>query len=462
MKKTILSLLVLFVCALAARADEPVSGNTYRICTPDGALALTNGGSASNNVVLRMTAVDESDEGQLWELTESSGYWQIKSSVGNVCADNPSESHAKWSNQLLQWQTSGGNNQKWKFVEADDGNYFMVPYESSAKCYGYNDDGTFTLRAKTEANSQIKLVKATLPSAAKPLPDGYYALHAVSAYPSYNYMSEGRFLSFTTGGSPSLATSYTYQKSRFLLRTDADGVTTISLPQSGLYVYLNSASLKGAKETVDTYRDKASFVFYMNTDELGFDTHVAILAGNTTEAALSESQKYVAANSTGSNVSVSSLAMSDAFTFRLVPLPAKEEVEKLQSAIAQAEALLATLTDEQAIADVKAAIAAAQDELDYPYLTPADVVKDMASLLKVTDRYTSGPSTDNASGSTTGVDQAKASSVTVTAANHRIAVVGADHFTVYNAEGRAVSAAGTLPSGVYVVVADGETFKVTL
>ncbi len=462
MKKTIFSLLVLLLCTISASADEPVSGQTYRICTPDGASALTNGGSANNNVVLRMTAVDETDEGQLWELTESAGYWQIKSSVGNVCADNPSESHAKWNNQLLQWQTSGGNNQKWKFVEADNGNYYMVPYESSAKCYGYNDDGTFTLRAKTDANSQIRLVKASLPSASKPLPNGYYALQSVSAYPSYNYMSEGRFLSFSTSGTPTLATTYTYQKSRFLLTTDDNGVTTITLPQSELYVYLNNSALKGAKESVDTYRDKASFVFFMNTDELGLDTRVAIHAGTTAEASQSESLKCVAANSTGSNVTVSSLTLGDAFTFRLVPLPAKEDVDKLSDAIAQAQALLATLTDEQAVAEVKAAIAAAQDELDYPYLTPADVVKDMASLLEVTDRYTSGTSTENISGSTTGVDAAQTASVTVTAANHRITVKGASHFTVYNAEGRAVSAAGTLPAGVYVVVADGETFKVTL
>lgn len=462
MKKTIFSLFVLLLCSLTASADEPVSGQTYRICTADGLSALTNGGSANNNVVLRMTAVDDADEGQLWELTESSGYWQIKSSVGNVCADNPSESHAKWNNQLLQWQTSGGNNQKWKFVAADDGNYFMVPYENSAKCYGYNDDGTFTLRAKTDANSQIKLVKASLPTAPKPLPDGYYALQAVSAYPSYNYMSEGRFLSFSTSGSASLTTNYTYTKSRFLLKTDADGITTITLPQSNLYVYLNSASLKGAKEDVDTYRDKASFVFFMNTDEFGLDTRVAIHTGNTSEASLTESLKCLAANSTGSNVSASSLTLSNAFTFRLVPLPAKDDVDKLESAIAQAEALLSTLTDEQAVADVKAAIAAAQDELDYPYLTSSDVVKDITALLKVTDRYTSGSSTENASGNTTGIDDAHASSVTVSTANHRISVTGATHVSVYNAEGRTVSIDGTLPSGVYVVVADGETFKVTL
>ncbi len=461
MKKTIFSLFVLLLCSLTASADEPVSGQTYRICTADGLSALTNGGSANNNVVLRMAAVDDADEGQLWELTESSGYWQIKSSVGNVCADNPSESHAKWNNQLLQWQTSGGNNQKWKFVAADDGNYFMVPYENSAKCYGYNDDGTFTLRAKTDANSQIKLVKASLPTAAKPLPNGYYALQTVSAYPSYNYASEGRFLSFSTSGSPTLAASYTYQKSRFLLTTDADGITTITLPQSELYVYLNSSSLKGAKETVDTYRDKASFVFFMNTDEFGLDTRVAIHAGSTSEAAQSESLKCVAANSTASTVTASSLTLSDAFCFRLVPLPAKDDVDKLQSAIAQAETLLSTLTDEQAVAEVKAAIAAAQDELDYPYLTSSDVVKDMAALLKVTDRYTSSASTENA-GNTTGIDAASASSVTVSTANHRISVSGATHVSVYNAEGRTVSIDGTLPSGVYVVVADGETFKVTL
>ena len=462
MKKTIFSLFVLLLCTLTAHADEPVSGQTYRICTADGLSALTNGGSSANNVVLRMTAVDATDEGQLWELTESSGYWQIKSTVGDVCADNPSESHSTWNNQLLQWQTSGGNNQKWKFVAADDGNYYMVPYESSAKCYGYNDDGTFTLRAKTDANSQIKLVKASLPTAPKALPDGYYAIQSVSAFPDYIYASEGRFLSFSTGGSCSLATNYTYTKSRFLLKTDEQGVTTITLPQSGLYVYLNSSSLKGAKETVDTYRDKASFVLFMNTDEMGLDTHVAIHAGSTTEAALSESLKCLAANATGTNISVSSRQLSNSFSFRLVPLPAKDDVDKLSSAIADAQTLLATLTDEQAVADVKEAIAVAQDELDYPYLTSADVVSDIARLLETTDRYTGANAAEKFAQETTGVDQAETSSVRVSTANHHIVVTGAQHVSVCNAEGRTVSAEATLPSGVYVVVADGKTFKVTL
>ena len=125
---SILFALLLAWTAQGVTAAEIESGSIYRICTADGTAALTNGGSASNNVILKMKALDDSDMGQLWVISKGGdGYWQIKSSVGNVCMDNPSESHASWKYQLLQWQTSGGNNQKWTFEEAGDDCFRHAP-----------------------------------------------------------------------------------------------------------------------------------------------------------------------------------------------------------------------------------------------------------------------------------------------------------------------------------------------
>ena len=184
MKHTFLTLLLALVVCIGAKADELVSGESYRICSLDGQMALTNGGSTANNAILRMSTFDAEDQGQVWELTKSNGYWQIKSAMGNVCADNPSESHSSWGNQLIQWQTSGGNNQKWTFKEVD-GSYYMIPYESSngKKGYGYSENGKLTFQEVGGENTRFLLQRVSA-NALKPLHlNGYYALQALSTFP---------------------------------------------------------------------------------------------------------------------------------------------------------------------------------------------------------------------------------------------------------------------------------------
>ena len=219
MKKIILSLFALLACTLSAQADKIISGQAYKICTADGKYALTNEGSTANDKVLKMVAIDDDDEGQLWVLTQNNGYWTIKSSLGNVCIDNPSEAHAKFNNQVIQWQASGGNNQKWTFEAVDDNYYCMIPFENANKCYGYNDEGTFTFQDKGGDNTRLQIIKAPTQPIANV--NGYYALQAVSIFPTYIYASEGKFLSFsTTSGSASLSNTYSYEKSRFYITTD--------------------------------------------------------------------------------------------------------------------------------------------------------------------------------------------------------------------------------------------------
>ena len=456
MKKILLSLIVLFGLVLSASADDVVSGQTYRICTLDGAYALTNGGSSSNDVVLKMAAVNDEDEGQLWEITANGSYWQIKSVVGNVCVDNPSESHAKWSNQVLQWQTSGGNNQKWTFKTAEGG-YYMVPYENSSKAYGYNDDGTFTLKTQGDEGTVVTLVRASLPSAPTASPSGFYAIQAVSTYPKYNYTSDGRFLSVSSTGTISLTTDYTYEKSRFYIQTGTNGVATITLPQAERYLYTGTA-LKSAK-TTDTSNSAANhFVFFTNEETLGLNTLVGIHTESTTTASSSEELKFLAATTAGTGVTISTTSVAKSYAFRLVPLPAASDVETLANAIAEATALRATLTGDAAT-KVDSLIAAAQEELDYPYLTKKDVAADVQDLLDGIAPYKQSTG-ENIGGSTTSIDAAQTTNVSVSVRNRVIIVEGASAYSVYNAAGQLQPKNTPLTNGTYFVVADGKTYSI--
>lgn len=460
MKKILLSLLALLACTFSAQADKIESGQTFRICTADGKYALTNGGSTANDVVLKMVALDDDDEGQYWIFTKDGDYWTIKSSLGNVNIDNPSAAHASFNNQLCQWKTSGGTNQKWTFTEVDDEFYNMIPYENANKCYAYNEDGTFTFQDKGGEGAKLQLIKApTIPTAKI---SGYYALQTVSIFPSYIYASEGKFLSFSpTSGSASLSTTYSYEKSRFYITTDENGILSITMPQNDSYVYNTGTILKTAKQSVDTYKANRKFVGYINTPTIGFDTRLALHVGTTTDASAKSTLKFVVSNNAGSGVTTSTILTNNAYCFRLVKLPANKEVDQLHSSIAAANELLKTLTGDDATL-LKEAVAKAQDELDYPYLTEKDIVNDLNDLNKVIESVQTNQGSMQLQPGLTGIDQTQGHAVSVNVENHTIIVKNAQHATIYNAQGIVQPQGTTLPSGSYVVVADGKTFKVAL
>lgn len=434
-------------------------GGTYRICSTDGLYAITNNGTAKNNVVVKTATVSDEDDGQFWVLTKNGDYWQIKSALGEFCIDNPSARHTNFSNQLCLWQTSGGDNQKWTFKAGDDGNFYMVPFEDATKCYAFNASGTFTFQAQNGAATQVKVVKAQMPSPAIAKVNGYYAIQAVSTYPSYNYASEGKFLSFSAAGTPSLTSDYTYGKSRLLITTDDKGVATITLPQAGLYAYANGTTFNGAKTTNTDNVTNNHFVFYMNTNDFTLDTQVAIHTESNTEATKAGSINLLSATAAGTSVSISSKALNQGYTFRLIALPAAEDVDQLQSIIAAAKDYLATITGEEATV-LSAAIAEAQSELDYAYVTKKDIVKDVAALKKlITDGAAESGRFDNA---VTSINEVSGSAVSVKAVNHRIVVTGASTYTIYSADGKVQAKDGHFASGSYIVVADGQTFKVAL
>lgn len=433
------------------------SGKYYRICSPDKAMALSNNASTANDLVVSMTAFEKNDLGQIWQLTYKGGYWQVKSACGNVCLDNPAEAHSKFNNQLIQWKTSGGENQKWTFEVVDDG-FYMIPFESAEKCYGYNDNGVFIFQDKGGENTKLALVEATLPTTPVANVNGYYTIQALSTYPAYNYTSEGRFLSFSTTGAASLNKSYTYEASRLYISCDENGVATITLPQADKALTTASNTLKAAAT------DGASkYVIYMNTDELGIDTRVAIHAGETYNAALSGAQlNLLAANTAGTGVTIANAQLTNSFTFRLVALPAADDVEALKTIIDEAKAI--TGLNEEAAAALNAAITQAQSELDYPYLTKQDVVLDVADLQSAIDvaNATLGGNSQGINGNVTGIDEAQTSAIRVEALNHRITVYGAQNVRIFNAAGQRQAANTILPSGAYIVKADGKVVKVVL
>lgn len=446
--------------------NEPVviidgieSGAYYRICTEDGKTALSNNGSAANDRVLTMDAIDNMEEGQIWQITRKGNYWQIKSFVGNVCIDNPAESHSKFSNQVIQWQTSGGKNQQWTFEPVEGGFYYMVPFENAEKCYGYNEiNNTLVFQDKGGEGTKLKLVRTDAPSYAKAIVDGYYALQAISSFPAYNYASEGKFLSFNASGTASLSANYTYAASRLKVQTNEQGVTTISLPQAdGKKVVLNGTGLKAVTEVPATGVD--SFVLFMNTEALTLDTEIAIHAGNTTSAASNTNLSVVAANTLGSSVAVSNALVKNNFNFRLVALPANKAIDKLNETIKEAEELVASgaLSTEE-LAGLKAALVVAKSELNYPYVTEKDVTADVEALVdemaKLKANGTIGMN------NTTGIDNAETNNISVSVVNHVIVVKNAANYDIYNAAGNLQPKHTALPNGAYVVVANGKTFKV--
>lgn len=167
--RRIVGLIMLFTAVVAYGA---LPDGTYRICSADGTYAISNGGNTSNDRVLTMSALSSGTQGVDWVLTTSAttGLTQVKSIHGGVCMDNPAESHERFGNQLIQWQTSGGVNQQWLFepVPGESGLYYLIPYESSdaTMCYGYDTyAGTVTYQAKGGANTKFRLVEILLSAA---------------------------------------------------------------------------------------------------------------------------------------------------------------------------------------------------------------------------------------------------------------------------------------------------------
>lgn len=436
--------------------DGITSGKYYQICTFDTSAALSNNGSTANNTILTMQPFDVKDEGQIWQINRSGNYWTIKSSVGNVNIDNPSASNNANYHKLLQWQTSGGDNQKWTFEKADDNSYYMVPFENAEKCYGYNADGTMTFQDKTSA-VRVKLVEAKPVSLANAVANGYYCIQAVSVFPDYNYNSEGRFVSFDANGNASLSTDYTYQGSRLLISTNDEGVATLTLPQSGANVTVDGNAVKSA-----TTAEASKFVLFLNEDEWTLDSHLAIHAGSTTDAKSGSTLSFVAPNAAGSALTIANKVAKNAFTFRLVPLPASAETDRLQQTVSSAQQVLATLRGEKAEA-LKQAIALAQSELDYPYLTANDVAYDVEVLNgKVAELTGQGDSSVKNFGEVTSISNNQTSAAKVYTKFGGIVVENANHYSIYNAAGQQVNNSTALPHGTYVVVADGQVVKVVL
>lgn len=460
MNKFFSTLLLAMVCTMTAWADGLVSGEYYRICSADGMSALSNGGSASNDVVLRMCALDADDQGQVWQLTESNGYWQIKSAVGDVCIDNPSEAHASWSNQVLQWQTSGGNNQKWKFEAADD-DFYMIPYESAdgSKSYGYDANGYVTYQAKGADNTRFQL-KRVSSEPLKPLQlNGFYTLQAMSVYPDFNYKCEGRFLSFSEKGTCTLAEDYTYNTTCLKFTTDADGVLRITLPHRAEYVYNTGSGLKTLDETNESKLSSATFTLYADAEHITPDTRIALTTSTAAPTGESSTVRAFVPNTNGTSMTLQSKALVYAQCYRLVSIPAGEAVAELAKALTEANALLPELAEEQATV-LGAAISLAQSECDYPYLTPAEAASQTAQLKEAVAlaRSTSPASSTKP----TGLDEAKAKVPVVEVRGGRISVSGASDVHIYSTSGQSVQQGVVLNAGVYIVVADGVSMKVAI
>lgn len=469
MKRLILSLFALCIAATATlQADDIASGEYYHICTLDGLLALSNGGSADNNVILSMKAYDETDQGQLWQLTESDGYWQIKSACGNVCADNPSESHSKWNNQLLQWQTSGGNNQKWTFEAADNGTFYIIPYESSDKTkgYGYDDNGKLTFQAKGGDNTRFLLKQQKSNALPTVSAEGYYALQSISTYPDYIYKSEGHFLTFSDAGKPTLADDYTYNGSRLYLSKDEEGHLRITLPHRGKYVYATTSSLLLSDESDESHAEAATFALYSSTDELTLSSRVCLLAGTDTPSNAQSSVRVLYPGTNGTSVSVKKNELGSSYVFRLVSLPAGEQTDRLAALVSEATEALTLGLDDEAKATLQAAIDAANDELNYPYLTTSDVNTAVSTLQAAIDaaKSTASAAPFRTADRVTGINHTGASNApTVTAQRGHISVSGANNVQLFNTAGqRVATTAQALPHGTYIVVADGHRFKVML
>lgn len=441
--------------------DGITSGKYYRICSPDGTLALSNNGSTANDLVVSMTATNQSDEGQIWQISRKGNYWQIKSYCGNVCLDNPSEAHAKFNNQLIQWKTSGGDNQKWVFEVVDD-DYYMIPFQNATaadKCYGYNEDGVFIYQDKGGENTKLRLVEAIPPTCPIAHVNGYYALQAISTYPTYNYVSEGRFWAFADNGTASLTKDYTYAHSRLYVTTDDEGHVTISLPQAdNKVIAAEGTTLKATTNAADA----AQFTLFMNTDELTLDTRVAVHVGENTAVPVSSDVKLVSADAAGTGLTTGVSALNNSFSFRLVALPAADDVDALKAAIDEAKGIKG-LSGDNATA-LAAAITQAQSELDYPYLTQQDVVLDVADLQSAIDaaKAALAGGSKGLKNNITAIDEAQSAAIRVEASNHHITVYNANNVRIFNAAGQRQQNGVSLPSGAYIVKADGKVIKVVL
>lgn len=462
MKKIILGLALLLSGFTSATADDIISGETYRICTTDGTRALSTCGSNKNDAVPRMVLLDTTDDNQTWTITKSGNYYTVKTTQGNFCLDNPSESHSKWGNQVLIWQTSGGDNQKWTFEATNDGDYYLIPFESSdkSKCYAYDETSDkFVFQTKTET-TRVKLTKANMSKTPLNV-NGYYALQVVSALPSYYTAADGKFFAFTKTGVPSLTGDYTYEKCRLQITTDENGIATIVIPSTGKYVYAVGTTLRASDPDADTHKEQAKFVIYSNNDELNLDTRVAIHAGSTTDASNSTSLKMFSLS--GSVFAISSKTLKSSYNFRLVALPAEKDIERLQEAINAAKEEAKTLTGDAAI-EAKAAIAKAQSELDYPYITKYEVRADIYELnQKIKDLKNVPSSIGQNFTPTTGINEAQnQEAVKVYTHEGYIVVENAQSYKIFNAAGQQVTGDQQLPSGAYIVVANGQSFKVIL
>ena len=225
-------------------------------------------------------------------------------------------------------------------------------------------------------------------------------------------------------------------------------------------VTLEGTTLKAT----DNVANATPFTLFMNTDELGIDTRVALHAGETTTVPVTSSLKLVSANEAGTGLNVAVSALANSFSFRLVALPAADDVEQLKALIDEAKAITGLSGDDAA--QFAAAIAQAQSELDYPYLTQQDVVLDMSDLQTAIDKakasLAGANSQKNLNGNVTAIDETQSNAVRIEAKNHSIKVYNAQNVRIFNAAGQRQLNGSSLPTGTYVVKADGKVVKVTL
>jgi hypothetical protein len=107
---------------------EPITGDYYRIVSPDSRFAITdmakeNNGSYLTGTQLQVTEIDTDNDRQLWRFVPTSGNFCIENKQ-TMLAWNNSHGLASNGNPILSWTNNADNASKttrqWYIAEADE------------------------------------------------------------------------------------------------------------------------------------------------------------------------------------------------------------------------------------------------------------------------------------------------------------------------------------------------------
>lgn len=281
--------------------------------------------------------------------------------------------------------------------------------------------------------------------------DTPFVIRIRSAYPDYNYVSDGRYLGSPTTASGTmlrLYSDYNYKRCRFFMHTDLAGRNYLTFSNDTSYIYLSGSAFRIANGSDPTYTKDRYMGFYSDDEVTSPNSHVVWVADSMAITDAEASARCAKSNTNGNSINclTAPVSIADNMVFHLIPLPATNLIQPLSDAIDTLNARFGISGSGNAQMD--SILTWATNELNYVYLSSEDAAKALQTLNKSYEDFTSGKAK---AVNTTDVRTTQAAAQQISVVNRRIYVNGKTPEHVYDAAGHRMANSAALQPGIYIV-----------